>query len=410
MEQVDVALARWAVGDGAAAINRACELLAAGNDTLAVATALRRDVDAARAAFALTAATARQRAVAAGVPGAEALVLTAEAQQQASAPVVAAWRARSLSRAAATLAPGEPVVDLCAGTGADATAIAATGTPVVAVERDEGRAVLLGHRAAVLGLDVEVVVADALSVPALLTGRVVHADPDRRDARGRRARRLAEHAPPVPALLAAGSHAGASRVAITVAPGLPWDDPDLPADAGVTFIEHEGRLVEALLVADDDVRARAVQLPEGHVRTRRGPVTTLPVVGVGAWLLLPSAAIVRARLHDEVGAELGARRLARHRALLTTDAAVVSPWLRAERVLATTAARPGAVRDWSRGSGEGQDLARDGGVEVVLHGLDVDPVRFVRAVGAPTGPHGVRVHLVRRDHDAVAVITAAPGR
>lgn len=409
MEQVDVALARWATGSGAAVVDDATAALDRGEEELTVASRLRRSVEPDRAAFALTAAVARRRARLAGVDGAERLVLTREALEQASAPAVASWRAAHVVARRDALGGGGPLVDLCGGTGADAVALAALGGTVVAVERDPGRAVLLEHRAAVLGLPVEVVVGDALDPPIPLRGRVVHADPDRRDARGRRARSLGQHVPPVGDLLAATEDRGAAWSFVTVAPGVAWDDPALPVDACVSFVELDGRLVEAVVERGGPTpRARAVRLPEGAVAIRADDRTRLPVGEVGTHLLLPGPALVRARLHDELGARHGARRLAARRALLTVDDPVDDPWFACEQVLATLAPRPQALRAWLR-SPNGADAAA-GGVEVLTHGVDEDPVRFLRAAGAPTGPHGVRVHLVRLDSGATAVVTAAPGR
>ena len=408
MEQVDVALARWAVAEGSAVVEEATAALASGEDVLAIATRLRRTHAPDRAAFALTAATARRRAIADGVPGAERLVLTSEAAAQASHPAVAAWRASAVVEEWRRVgAPGR-IVDLCGGTGADATAIAAAGAPVVAVERDPGRAVLLAHRASVLGVDVEVVVGDALAPPVALAGAVVHADPDRRDGRGRRARSLASHGPPVGALLRVAADAGSSACFVTVAPGVAWDDPDLPEDVGVSFVEVGGDLVEAVLATAGEHRARAVDLSSGLVRAGvgDGDRRLLPVGPVGSHLLVPAVSLVRARLHDEVGAGHGARRLARRRSLLTADRAVEDPWLRCERVVATVPARPAGLRAWLHGGAEETSRARRG-VEVLVHGLDVDPTTFLCAAGAPTGPHGVRLHLVRRDEDAVGIVTVA---
>lgn len=405
MEQIDVAVARWAVGPGLPVIAEATAALDEGEDALAVGTRLRAGLDPSRAAFAVAAAVARRRARAAGVPAADELVLTREAGEQASRPAVARWRARRAVavRDALDDRPA-PIVDLCAGTGADAVALATAGGPVVAVERDPGRAVLAQHRARVLGVPVDVRVGDALDPPVALDGLVVHADPDRRDARGVRARTLADHRPPVASLLTATADAAA--VLVTVAPGVAWTDPSLPAGAGLTFVEHDGDLVEAVLETGlaATARARAVLLPGPSVLERDDDPVRLPVGPVGSHLLVPSPSLVRARIHDRVGARHGARRLAARRALLTADGPVDDPWLTSERVLAVLPPRPRALRRWLR-TADGATAAR--GVEVVTHGVTTAPERFLREADAVRGPHGVRVHLVRRDDDAIAVVTRA---
>lgn len=404
MEQVPEELARWAVGEGRPVIDRATAELAAGEDVLAVGTRLRAQVDPARAAFATAAATTRLRAIDEGVEGAERLVLTREALEQASRPAAATWRARRA--AAARTEGGDPVLqDRCAGTGGDAVALAAHG-PVLAIERDPGRAVLAADRARVLDLPVEVRVADALDPTIGCDGAVVHADPDRRDGRGRRARTLGTHGPPVGDLLAAT--AGAAGRLVTVAPGVAWDDRDLPADAEVVFLQQGRDLLEAVLCTGTargpGARATAVLLGEGRQwlqRTRlAGERERLPTAAIGAYLLDPAVALVRARLHDEVGRELGARRVGSRLALLTAEEAPPpSPWVRTEQVDAVLPARTAAVREHLR-SRAGRR------VEVVLHGVDVDVRQWLRAVGSPnTAPDDLRVHLVRRDDDAVTVVT-----
>lgn len=403
MEQVDVAVARWAVGPGLPVIAEVTAAIDAGGDPLAIGTRLRSRLDPALAAFAVAAAIARRRARAAGVAGADELVLTREAAEQASHPAVARWRAgRAVAVRDRLAGRPSPLVDLCAGTGADAVALATAGGAVVAVERDPGRAVLARHRAAVLGVPVEVRVGDALAPPVDLAGLVVHADPDRRDDRGARARTLAGHGPAVDSLLVATS--GVAGVLVTIAPGVDWADPALPPDAGLTFVEHDGRLVEAVLETGvaATARARAVLLPGGAVAERHDEEERLPVGPVGSHLVVPSPALVRARLHDRVGASHDCWRLADRRALLTADGPVDGPWLASEAVLAVLPPRPRALRRWLRTT---DAAAAADGVEVVVHGVQVAPERFLRDAGAPRGPHGVRVHLVRRDGDAIAVVT-----
>lgn len=395
-------VARWAVGEGRSVIAEVAAALAGGEDALAVGTRLRARVEPDRAAFATAAAETRLRAIDQGIPGADRLVLTRESLEQASHPAAAAWRAE---RAASALAAAsDPVLqDRCAGTGGDAVALAAHA-PVLAIERDPGRAVLAADRARVLSVPVEVRVDDALDPAIGCDGAVVHADPDRRDVTGRRARSLRSHGPPVGALVAATT-AAAGRL-VTVAPGVAWDDPDLPAGAEVAFLQHDGQLLEAVLCTGAartrGVQATAVLLGAGVERTRRvGEREVLPTGPIGACLVDPVPALVRARLHDELGREVEAHRIATRLALLTCpELPPASPWYRREQVEAVLPARPGALREHLRGHGERR-------IEVVLHGIHLDVRQWLREAGSPpTGPHDLRVHLVRADDGAVAVLTA----
>lgn len=373
-----------------------------GADELAVAARLRRDgVDGDRARGLLDAAQARRRARE-RYPDADELVLTTSALEQASHPSAAAWRARRYGDAGAS---GRPVLDLGSGVGGDTLAIAASGPPVTAVDLDPARLVLLRHNAAVRGLDVTTVVADVLDHP-VPSEALVHADPGRRRD-GRRLRRLGEYLPPVPDLLAHTS--GAAGVGVVVSPAVDLGDPGLPDGVELEFVQHDRQLLEASLWRGDLRRdaavARATLLPAGESRSRTGPPVPLPVAAIGAVLLEPAPAAVRARLHDELGAECAARRIARRRALLTADAVPDGPWFRSWLVEDVLPLRAKAVRQRLR-------TLEDAPVEIATAGVDADPEEWWRRLGRPPrGPQGRRLHLVRTDDRAVCVVTRpAPER
>jgi 16S rRNA (cytosine967-C5)-methyltransferase len=82
-----------------------------------------------------------------------------------------AWpqsRGSQLAGAAVGARPGERVLDLCAAPGGKATQLAAAGAEVVAVEKHPGRARELKANARRLRVDLEVLNADALKLPAAL--------------------------------------------------------------------------------------------------------------------------------------------------------------------------------------------------------------------------------------------------
>jgi hypothetical protein len=412
----EVSIVRWLVSPpGLLRLDEVVAALDRGDDELAIAARLRQDpavlvrgddaaarprmvddeVVAARAAIVLAAATARRRARErwhlAGTS-----VFLPEALEQASDPLVAAWRARRYR--------DREVWDLCAGIGGDALALASVASRVTAVDRDAARLELLAHNARVHDVEVTCHRADALAVrpPA---GAWLHADPSRRRD-GRRARRLDDHGPPVPALLAA--HRDAPAFGVVVSPALAWDDPGLPDDVEVEFVQVGDDLKEAVLwtgaLRDGDTTATATLLPSGETRARRGPrPPRRPVGAVGGWLLEVAPAAVRARLHDDLAAEIDARRLARTRALFTTDDRPPSSgWWTARRVVAVLPARPKPLKAWLR-------TADPPPVELVLHGVEGDPTAWWRQLGRPPrGPRGWRIELIRRDDDRVAVVTEAP--
>lgn len=395
--ELPVPVAAWLTGPGLGHVDRATAELDDGADELNVGTTLRRELTPDRAAAVMGAAVGRGRARAAGVPNADALLLTRTSLEQASRPAVSSHRAERFAGAGT-------VIDLCAGAGIDAVAISRVAG-VVAVERDVARALLLRHNSAASGGDVSVVAGDAARPPVAVSG-FVHADPSRRHG-GHRARALGDYGPPVPDLLSAT--AGADGVGIVVSPAVAWDDPALPPDAEVEFIQVGPDLVEAVLWLGDlrrpGARATATLLHAGASRSvaavPRPTETTgaLAVGDVGAWLVEVSPAAVRARLHDVLGAEIGARRIARNRALLTVDTDPgPSPWWRTWQVEAVLPARPRAVRAWLR---DAPTLP----LEIATHGLDAAPTTWWRGLGSPLrGPDGRRLHLVRTDDGAACIV------
>jgi hypothetical protein len=385
--------ARWLTSPaGLDAVASVTAALDAAQDELGLATRLRTaGLPADRATAVVGAAAARRRARPRW-PDADELLFTPIALEQASDPLVSAWRAERLGE-------GE-VHDLGAGIGGDVLAIAAAGAEVTAIDLDPGRLELLGHNARVRGLEVERRVGDALTV-RLPPAAVMHADPGRRRA-GRRVRRLADHEPPVGALLAA--HASAPARAVVLSPAVDLTDPDLPQDGELEFVQVGDDLRESVVwlgaLRRGGARATATLLPARVTRSRgeRGP--RLPVREVGDLLLSVAPAAVRARLHDELGAEVGAHRLASNLALLSTrHDPGRSPWFRRRRIHATLPARPKAVRAWLRNADERP-------LEIAVHGLDADPVAWWRALGRPPrGPAGWRLELLRTDRGGIALIT-----
>jgi hypothetical protein len=480
-------------GQGGAAAERRVEL--------EVATRARqRWPEPGRAPAVVAAAIARRRARAAW-PDAERLLFTRTGLEQASDPVVSAWRARRFAAAR------DGVWDLGAGIGGDTLALGAVTAPVRAIDLDTARLVLLTHNAAVRGLAVETETADALTVRPP-RGVWLHADPGRRRTDGSRVSRLRDHHPPVGALVSA--HAGAAGLAIVLSPAVDLDDPDLPDGAELEFVAIGDRLVEAVAwLGDLAVPGRAATAtiltpaclrsgegrpgqpasgarpgppasggpaggpasgarpgppasgapagepasgprpgppasgapageppsgpppvsaasgpapgseptprssgPAGAVDTAehvslardRGTRVELPVGEVADHLVEIAAPAVRARLHDAIGAELGARRLARGRALLTVRGEPPpSPWYVARPVVAVLPARPKAVRAWLRG----RDAPE---LELAFHGVAADAADWWRGLGRPPrGPNGWRLELVRLDTGAMAIVTGPPG-
>lgn len=361
------------------------------DDPLAVASRLRAGgLDGDLAATAQGVAVASRRAWEAGQPRGS--WWTPAAAEQASHPRLARWRARRFT--------GTDVIDVTAGCGGDALALVAHARRTLAVEISAVRLPLLATN---LGATSAAVARADARRPCVRPDRWwAWADPGRR-VDGRRVRHLGGTRPGVPEVAAPG-YVGTG---IAISPAVDLADPDRPDDAEIEFVQVGRQLAEATLWLGDArdtgpgerAAASATLLPGGehHRGTPTGPER--PVVEVGAWLVEPAPALVRARLADGLAAEVGLSRLARARALFTGPAPIDSPWFRAERVEAVVAPRPSHVRDALRGLDE-QPL------ELLTHGMTVDVGAWWRRMGSPSrGPRGRAVHLARLDRTSVAIIT-----
>lgn len=434
--ELDPEVAAWLVSHaGTVAVAEVTAALDDGVAELALATSLRGEHPVERATALLQLASTRRRARRRWAD-ADRLLFTRGGLEQASDPTVAAWRAARFADA--------HVVDLGCGLGGDLLALAARAETARGVDLDASRTALAGHNLSVgvPHVHVDVEVADAFDV-AIAAGTCAHADPARRIG-DRRVFDPARTRPAVDALL---HHLRpADGAGIVLAPGVDADHPALRAtgdglDVEVEYVQLGPDLVEAVLwtgalasaVRDartSDVRGAARggaafatatllaapadparpsdPVPAVVQRRRHRPwseaaaeAAAARCTPVGDWLVELAPAAVRARLVDELAAELDLARLAHHRALLTGALAPDSPWCRSREVLAVLDARPAAVKRWLRG----RDVPA---VELVAHGVAMDvPARWRELGRPPRGPDGWRLEFVRRDHDTVVIVTDA---
>lgn len=189
-------------------------------------TAAVRDADPVHAASAIDVVTARARARG-RIRGAERMLLTDEAVQQATAWPVATLRAQRLA--------GRDVHDVTCSVGAELNELARTADRVIGTDLDPVRARMAAHNVP----DALVGVADALTPPS--RDAVLVADPARRSG-GRRIHDPAQLSPPLPELLAVAS--GRDHV-IKCAPGL--DTSALDHTGEVELVSLDGSVREACL-------------------------------------------------------------------------------------------------------------------------------------------------------------------
>lgn len=294
--------------------------------TLAVLTRLRRTFSAEQAGALLELARLRRKAIDKFGADADRLYFTRDALEQASDPLIRAYRARS--------AP-ESVLDAGCGIGADSLAFAAAGARVLGLDLDPVRVALATLNAAALGLESQArfVVGDVRDpLPAGYALRFF--DPARRDDSGRRLHDVARYQPPLDTVRAWGD----APVMVKLSPGVDLDQLT-PYGGAVEFISVAGDLKEALLRLHTGESGTLATLitPDGtaHHWRRAQPPEPRPLSTPRDWLLEPDAALLRAGLVEDAAAACDAYQLDATIAYLTADARPESPWVRAWR-----------VRDW----------------------------------------------------------------
>ena len=367
-------------------------------DPLRDVAAARRLVGRERAGALLETALLRERARGRFPDG---RLWTADALEQATALPVARHRAQRL----AAVAAGRVVADVTCSVGVETAVLAAALDRVVGSDLDPVR--LAMARANVP--DARLVRADALA-PAVRSGAVLVADPGRRTASGRRVRRPAEMTPPLDVLARSRERRfpdvqclqrdfSDTDLVVSTAPGL--DFALIPWAREVELVSLDGRVREAALwsaglVEPTGPRRRATVLrtrDEGYEVTDADD-DTCPVRDVGAWLVDPDGAVVRAGLVRQFAARHGLGQLDPHLAYLTGDEP--PPLGRAFRVLEHGTYAEKSLRQVLRRREVGR-------VEILVRGLDVEPDRL-RPRLRLAGPHAATVVLARVGRGARAYV------
>jgi hypothetical protein len=354
---------------------------------LETATRLRSEgIDPALAAAALTQARLRSRAVARLGPRAARMWFTADGLEQATRATVAERHAARY--AAAGL---HRVADLCCGVGSDLVALAAAGVPhLVGVDRDELTAAVARANTDAFGVAdrVEIRCADVTST-ALAGVDGVFVDPARRTSRGRALDPRA-WSPPLSFVLSLTDRVAA--VGAKLAPGVPHGA--LPGDGEAEWVSDGGDVLECALwrgpLATPGVARRATLLPSGVSLTGSGGGKA-DVGPVGAWLVEPDGAVIRAGLVAEVAREVGGRLVDPTIAYVTCDDRPGTPFGTAYEVLEVMQFGVKRLREALRSRGVGR-------VTVKKRGTAVTPEELRRQL------------RLRGDAEATVVLTRVAGR
>ena len=399
----------------AEALAAADELYPLGSDTLSAVTSLRsRGFSPEESAQIISLAQARTRARAKFGERARTLMLTQEAAEQATRPVIAHYRAQRLRPVAGTVA------DLGCGIASDSAVYAADRGAVVAVELDPLTASFAAKnlefcpQARVYSGDVtDYVYGELLDAAGEPVG-IVWMDPARRELRGTKkaqTERLFDpeaFSPPFSFVLNL-ARTGVP-MGVKLGPGFPHEGIPLPeyiaSEANpnprieAEWIQSEGSLAELVLwfnaLAQEGMARTATsvrELPaeeatpnEGTAETSallppyeavsfRSPLTAeeaqqsvdVPVSlpQPGGYLLEPAPAIVRSHLVAEFAQSIGAHLLDEHLAYLCSAEPVEHPLVACYEVLEEIPQQEKQLKRWVREQGFTALTIKKRGVDIV---------------------------------------------
>lgn len=278
-------------------------------------------------------------------------LMDSESTQQATPPIVAAWRAEVLKGAGV-----EAAVDVTCSIGTELHALAEAGLRVLGGDLDQQRLRMARFNVP----EVPVVRMDALRPAFAFAGAqksgVVVADPARRNSSGRIAK-LEDLQPPLPELMDCYDN-----LVVKCAPGIDYSE----FDGHVEVVSVDGGVKETCLYSPGILgRGRqAVVMGASSVKetVSSDEPETDRVGGVGRYIVDPDGAIVRAGLVRQYAARHGLWQLDPHIAYLTGDE--LPAGVRGFEVLEAVPlkkARPALVGLGAKS------------VEILVRGVDVDP-------------------------------------
>lgn len=293
---------------------------------LPLLTRLRKNYPATIAGAALEQARLRRAAVSKFGDRAARLFFTRDGLEQASDPLVRAYRADRIG-------PGH-LIDAGCGLGSDALTYAGSGPDrrVTGIDRDPLRVAIARVNARRLGLDGRAAFLVGDVTVELPPGDAIFFDPARRDAAGRRLHHVEAYQPPLSTIRRWRTR----PLIVKLSPGVAIEQ---VAEYGgrLEFLSVGGDLKEALLWLDDEGASptrRAVLLrPDERLIWDAPAAQPDPVVSAPrGWLIEPDPALIRAGLVRPAGAAWGAAQLDETIAYLTADVPPVTPWARSWRI------------------------------------------------------------------------------
>lgn len=293
-------------------------------NTLSLVMRLRERFDREQVSAAISLAQLRHKAAAKFGEAAARMFFTEDALQQASDPLIRAYRAQGVA--------GLRVLDVGCGIGSDSLAFAAHGARTLGLDIDVLRVRMARLNAEALGSDAKFVNRD---VRQGLPGNfdLIFYDPARRDERGKRIYDVAQYIPP----LSLVRDWSAQRIIVKLSPGV--DVSQLAAyGGGLEFISVAGDLKEGLLhIGGEFEGVRAVRVDEAgaSIWQREGAEPDLHITEPQSWLCEPDPAIIRSGLVRDVAQACDGALLDEMIAYFTTVNRPQTDWVRAWQ-----------IRDW----------------------------------------------------------------
>lgn len=251
------------------------------------------------------------------------MFFTRPALEQASAEVVAQYRAHRFAAAGYN-----HVADLGCSIGGDACALAAQ-TAVTGVEWDPLRLAMAQENVRVHGygrafhpLQADLLELTPFPVEALFF------DPGRRDEHGRRFYSVHQYQPPL-SLLERWREV-VRDTAVKISPGV--DYAEIPPHCEAEFVSLVGEVKECILWSGglhSGVKRRATLLPGGHTLTSDDmPAAPIPITPPQAYLYEPDGAVIRAHLVEALAIQLEATKIDEEIAYLTAVTPQQTPFAR----------------------------------------------------------------------------------
>lgn len=353
-----------------------------GDAAARVLTLRKRGLSLPLASGAVDVAEARRRART-RFPDAASLFFTGEALAQATSPLIARYHA-------SLFAEGETVADLGCGIGMDSVCLAEAGRTVIAIERDPARLVFARANARVRGVAERITFREGDVTALDWDADAVYWDPSRREKDRRVSRHADRYEPPLSFLEVVKARVKGGGC-VKLSPALP-DEVLAELGGSVQFLSENRECKEACLLfgaaAKEDVPDfAAVLLPEGVVVPPSED--TAPTGPLGAFILDPDPALVRANALGSIAQSENLRLVSPDDFYLTSDTPLRVPRLASTyRLIETMPYKPRIVGDFLRRRGIGRLIVKK-------RFFPKEPDAVARELGLKGGGEEATVFLVR---------------